>query len=225
MTLATRFVDGLIGLLVRLLCHVDAEDLAKVPRHGPLILATNHVNNLEILVLRSRLRDRRVIGLAKSESWDKPILGWLLDRWEAIPIRRGETDVAALRRALSALKEGRILGVAPEGTRSGHGRLQRGRPGIVTLARKSGAPLLPLVFHGGETLRRNLRRLRRTPFHVRVGEPFVVRSVRAPLTSDIRQRIADEIMYRLAELLPPAYRGEYEGPPPDEEFLGPVPVA
>ncbi len=219
-------LDAVTGLLVRLLCRVDGEELDKVPRHGPLILVTNHVNNLEILVLRSRLVDRGVIGLAKSESWERPILRWLLDRWEAIPIRRGEPDIAAVRRALSVLKRGGILGLAPEGTRSHHGRLQRAHAGMVTIAVKGGAPLLPLVFHGGETFRQNARRLRRTPFHIRVGEPFEVRPPGARLTGEIRQRIADEIMYRLAALLPPQYRGEYADlDAATERFLRPIQIA
>jgi len=87
--------------------------------------------------------------------------------------------------------------------------LQRGHPGVVTIALKSGAPLLPLVFYGGEAIGDNVRRLRRTPFHILVGEPFHVEVDKEKVSRDVRQRIADEIMYRMAALLPPAYRGKY----------------
>ncbi len=209
MTVLGRLADGLICGLVRLLCAVDGEQVAKVPMCGPLILVANHVNFLEVPVLHCRLRPRAVLGLAKVESWDNPLLGWLFDRWGGIPIRRGEPDVGALRRALAVLGDGGILAVAPEGTRSRHGRLQRGHPGVVTIAWKSGAPLLPLVFYGGEAIGRNVRRLRRTPFHIVVGEPFRVDAGSERVTQDLRQRIADEIMLQLASLLPPAYRGVY----------------
>jgi 1-acyl-sn-glycerol-3-phosphate acyltransferase len=209
MTLLGRLADGLICMLVRVLCDVDGEQVDKIPMHGPLILIANHVNFLEAPVLHCRFRPRKVIGLAKAEAWENPLLGWLFDQWEAIPIRRGEPDVGALRRALGVLKDGGFLAVAPEGTRSRTGRLQRGRSGVVTIALKSGAPLLPVVFYGGEAIGRNVRRLRRTPFHVVVGEPFRVDVGDERSSRDLRRRITDEIMYRMAALLPAAYRGEY----------------
>jgi 1-acyl-sn-glycerol-3-phosphate acyltransferase len=209
MTLMQRLADAATSALTCILCQVDAEEMHKVPAHGPLILVTNHVNFLEVPVLHTHLRPRPVVGLAKAEAWESPLLGRLFDLWDAIPIRRGEPDVRALRRCLTALDEGRILALAPEGTRSHDGRLQRGHSGVVTIALKSGAPLLPLAFYGGETIKRNLARLRRTPFHVLVGRPFrvVVRGTR--VTRDVRQRVADEIMYQLSALLPPTYRGRY----------------
>lgn len=209
MTVLGWLADRAISVLVRVLCRVDGEQIDKIPMNGPLILVANHVNFLDAPVLHCRLCPRRVIGLAKAEAWDNPLLGWLFDQWDAIPIRRGKPDVGALRGAIGVLREGGILVVAPEGTRSRHGRLQRGHPGVVTIALQSGAPLLPLVFHGGETIGHNVRRLRRTPFHVIVGEQFHVEVGNERVSRDVRQRIADEIMYQLAVLLPPTYRGEY----------------
>jgi len=209
MNLARWLLDALNSGIVRLLCRVDDEQMARFPQHGPLIMLINHVNMLEVLVLRSRLRPRRVFGLAKAETWDNPILGRIFDLWDAIPIRRGESDLAALRRALGVLKEGHILGIAPEGTRSGHGRLQRGHPGMTTIALKSNAPLQPIVFYGGEAVVENMRRLRRTPFHFVVGDLFTIDLGGERPTRDVRQKITDEIMYRMAALLPERYRGEY----------------
>jgi len=209
MKIARWLADATVSGLVRLLCRVDGRQVDKVPMHGPLILVTNHVNMLEILVLRSRLRSRDVIGLAKAEAWDNRFLGRVFDLWETIPIHRGEPDLAGLRRTLAVLKAGRILGLAPEGTRSGHGRLQRGHPGMVTIALRSGAPLLPLVYYGGEAIKENMRRLRRTPFHIVVGEPFTIAPGTERVTRDVRQRISDEVMYKMAALLPEAYRGDY----------------
>jgi 1-acyl-sn-glycerol-3-phosphate acyltransferase len=210
---AGRLVDLAESVLVGLLCRVDDADMAKVPATGPLILVTNHVGFLEIPVLHSRLRPRRVAGLAKVESWDNPLLAWLFNLWGAIPVKRGEPDLAALRGCLSFLRGGGLLVIAPEGTRSRHGRLQRGHSGVVTLALRSGAPILPLAFYGGEAVKRHARRLRRTPFHIVVGEPFHL-SVEGRLTQAVRQDLTDEIMYKLAALLPPAYRGAYATSPP-----------
>lgn len=209
MTLAYSMVNSTIKGLARLFCRVDDGQLAKVPERGPLILVGNHINFLEAPILYTHLQPRPLAGFAKAETWDNPALGMLADLWGAIPLHRGEVDMAALRQALKALEDGRILGVAPEGTRSGDGRLQRGNPGIVLLALRSGAPLLPLVTYGGELFWQNLARLRRTDFSIVVGQPFHLDAGAVKVTRQIRQQMTDEVMYQMAALLPTAYRGVY----------------
>jgi len=203
--------DSAASVLTRILCRVDGEALRSVPADGPLIVVTNHVNWLEIPVLRAKLRAQKVIALAKAEAWNNAVAGWLLDRWEAIPIHRGENDIQALRKALAALDAGRILGLAPEGTRSGDGCLQRGNPGMTTIALRSGAPILPVAFHGGEAFGENIKRLRRTPFRFAVGPLCRIDTGNERVTRDVRRAITDEVMYELAALLPERYRGAYAG--------------
>jgi len=204
-TVALTTIRGLQRLLLR----VHGSQLNQVPMHGPLILVPNHINFLDAPVLYTYLQPRKVTALAKIETWNNPILRFLFNMGEGIPLRRGEADIGALRRGLAVLESGHILTVAPEGTRSNHGRLQRGHPGVVLLALHSRAPLLPLACYGGEQFRRNLAHLRRTDFHVVVGQPFYVDCIGNKVMGALRQRVADEIMYQLAALLPPAYRGYY----------------
>jgi 1-acyl-sn-glycerol-3-phosphate acyltransferase len=203
-------VNWSIKGLIQILCRVDDTQLARVPDRGPLIIIANHVNFLEVPLFYTYLLPRQAVGFVKAETLNNPILGPLLFKlWKGIPIQRGEADMAAFRQALDALAEGKILAVAPEGTRSGHGRLQQGHPGIAFLALRSGAPVLPMVSHGGERFWNNLSRLRRTDFHITVGQPFHVDVGETKVTRQVRQQIADEIMYQMAALLPPAYRGTY----------------
>lgn len=202
-------VDGIARLSTRLMFRVDAQDLELMPRDGPFILISNHVTELEVLPLRKLLGSRSVHTLAKAESWDNPVLGRILDLWHAIPIRRGESDMAALRAALQVLKDGKILGIMPEGTRSHDGTLGRGNPGIAMIALKSGCPIVPMAFWGIENTKKNLRRLRRTDFHFRVGEMFHIERPEGKLTRHDRQALADEIMLRVAALLPEKHRGVY----------------
>ncbi len=209
MNLAHWTVTNTIKNITRVLCRIDEEPLQQVPRHGPLILVCNHINFLEVPLMYSHLQPRPITGFAKAETWDSRWMGALFDLWGAIPLHRGEADTAALRRGLQALDAGKIVAITPEGTRSGDGRLRRGHPGIVTLALHSGAPLLPLVYYGNEAFRHNIRRLRRTEFHIRTGRPFRIEPATEPVTRLVRQQITDEIMYLLAELLPPEYRGAY----------------
>ncbi len=208
-TLIYRVVTLTIKRLTRILCQVNDAQLTRVPDRGPLIVVINHINFLEAPVMYTHLQPRPVTALAKAETWDNPALRLLADLWGAIPLNRGEVDVAALRQALAALEAGYILIMAPEGTRSGHGRLQRGHPGVAFLALHSSAPLLPVVYHGGELFWRNLTHLRRTDFHIVVGQPFYLDAGGVKVTRQVRQQMADEIMYQKAALLPPAYRGVY----------------
>ena len=210
MTIMGRLVNSTIKRLTHILCRIDAEQLSQVPEKGPLILVGNHVNFIEVPILYTQLMPRSVTGFVKAETWDNPALGYLFDLWGGIPIRRGTADVTALRQGLAALEAGRILAVAPEGTRSGHGRLQRGHPGVVMLALHSGAPILPVVYFGAERLRSNMARLRRTDFHVVVGHQFYLNAEGVKVTQGVRRQMTDEIMWQLAALLPPAYRGDYE---------------
>nr|MBC7245226.1 1-acyl-sn-glycerol-3-phosphate acyltransferase [Chloroflexota bacterium] len=209
MTLVQKIVLLVLRGLINILCRVDAEQLKKVPAHGPLILVANHVNFLDVPLLFVYLQPRRVTAFAKIETWDNPILGFLFTLFDAIPLHRGEADTVAFRRALAELEAGHILAIAPEGTRSRHGRLQRGRPGAVMLALRTGAPLLPVVYYGGENFYRNLSRLQRTDFHIVVGQPFYIQANEVKITREVRWQITDEVMYQLAALLPPAYRGYY----------------
>jgi 1-acyl-sn-glycerol-3-phosphate acyltransferase len=209
MILPALAVNKTIKGLTRLLCRVDDSQLSRVPAQGPLIIVSNHINFLEVPLLYTHLLPRPMTGFAKAETWDNPAMGLLFDLWRIIPLRRGEADIAAFRKAREALKAGKILGVAPEGTRSGNGQLGRGHPGIVLIALQSGAPILPLVYWGNELLRNNLSRLRRTDFRISIGNPFMLDSRGEKVTRQVRQQMTDEIMYQLAALLPPEYRGAY----------------
>lgn len=199
-----------IKTFTRTLCRVHGEDqLNKVPSSGPLIVMINHINFMEAPLLFTHLQPRPVTALAKTESWDFPLQAWLFDLWKIIPIRRGEADRGAVQKTIEALAEGKIVAVAPEGTRSGTGQLGPGYPGIVLLALRSGAPVLPLAFYGNENFWHNMHRLRRTDFHITVGQPFRVTDHGQALSRDVRMKITDEMMFQLAALLPTSHRGHY----------------
>ena len=213
-------VNGTAWRLTRLACRVDAAELARIPSRGPLLLVANHVNFLEVPLVLSHLQPRPITGLVKSETWDSPLMGQLFNLWGAIPVRRGETDMTAIRRVLEALEAGMIVAIAPEGTRSGDGRLQRAKPGIGLLAAHSSAPILPLAYYGHEHIWSNIKRLRRTDFHIRVG-PLLRARPDGRWTAEKRQALADEIMRHIAVLLPPDYRGVYAGQAPGAGLLEP----
>jgi 1-acyl-sn-glycerol-3-phosphate acyltransferase len=195
--------------IVRILCRVDDSQWHNIPAEGPFIMAVNHINFMEIPVMYTHLLPRPMTGFVKAESFDLPFVGWVFKLWEGIPLQRGEADMTAMRAGLNALAEGKILVIAPEGTRTGDGRLQQGHPGLVTMALKANVPILPVAYYGSEHFWPNFKRLRRTDFHVNVGRPFTLDRRGMRITKEVRRQMVDEIMAQIAQLLPPENRGFY----------------
>lgn len=200
----------IVRVFTHITCRIDAPDLGKIPMKGPFIIIVNHTGQIEVPLLFGNLQPRLMTGWAKAETWeDNWFLNWVFNIWKIIPIRRGEADIGALKQALRALEDGYIFGLAPEGTRNKTGILRRALPGAVIVALRSGAPIIPVAHWGGEVFLANLKRLKRTDFHIRVGEPFKLNVSGLKVTGEIRQQIVDEMMYQLAALMPEKYRGEY----------------
>lgn len=202
-------VNNSLKTLLRMVCRIDVKQLDNIPLSGPLILVGNHINFMDAPILFAYLAPRPVTALAKVETWQNPLTAFLFDIWEAIPIRRGEADLAAFQAARKALAAGKLLIVAPEGTRSGNGVLGRGLPGAAVLALRCGAPLLPVVHNGIEHFWQNVRSLRTTCVNFTVGNPFRLDIGDEKPNRQISENISEEIMYQIAALLPERYRGVY----------------
>lgn len=217
--LVTLFIKGVF----RVLCRIREEGMETVPTHGPFILILNHINFLEVPVVYTAMYPRLTSSLVKVETWENPFLGRLANLWNGIPLKREVTDFSALRAAEERLGAGHILMVAPEGTRSYDGRMGPGNPGVVTLALRAGVPILPLVHYGGEAFWGNLKKLKRTPVTLRVGTPFRIEVPDGKMNARLRREIINEIMEKIAALLPEYYRGIYSGDPDRSSvYLKPV---
>jgi len=186
----------------------DVRGLGNIPPDGGLILTCNHFSVGDPPILTG-IFPRRVVWMAKQELFDFPIFGKLYSMGGFIPVRRFEGDLRAIRRAQTALRRGHVLGMFPEGTRSG-GRLGAGEPGTALIALRTGAPILPAAIWGTEHAKLPRDMFRRTRIHVRFGQPF-----RLPQAARIsKESVAggtEQIMRRIADLLPAEYRGEYGG--------------
>lgn len=220
---ARLLTAGVRGIL-KLLCYIVDEGLETVPLEGPLIIMVNHINFLEVPLISTALLPREIRALTKKETWDNPLFRLLADSWGGIPIDRERPSVATFRTAETALREGKILFIAPEGTRTRDGILRQGHPGITSIALRSGAPILPIAHFGGEQVWGNMRRLRRTPVTFRIGTPL--RIVRPEvITKTVKREITDQLMYELASLLPENYRGYYSTPAHhDQQYLRSYPL-
>jgi len=211
-TFSQRLVVGTFKGITSLMCRIDDAQLEQVPRQGPLIVYSNHVNILEIPIIYTHLQPRRVHGMVLASRWENPLLRWILDVTESIPLHRGEADIVAIRKGLEVLAREEMLIIAPEGTRSHDGQLQAAHPGVVVLALHSCAPLIPVVYFGAEHFNENLSRLKRSDFHIRVGKPFRLVARGEKITRLVREKMLDEMMFQLASLLPAEHRGRYADP-------------
>ena len=203
-----RVARSIVGFLLRIVARVRITGWDEIPRQGPFILATNHLHWLDSPLV-GVIFPRRVSVFA-GEKWEKHrLVGPLLRSLGAIFVRRGEVDRQALRQALEILKAGGVLGMAPEGTRSKTGALQQGRTGAAYLAFRAGVPILPLAITGQEKVFPALRRLRRGTVRVAIGAPFYPPQVEGKASGADVEAFTEEIMYHLAAMAPPEYRGVY----------------
>lgn len=186
---------------------LDMQGLEKVPRTGPLLIVINHTHFLDPLIPTAYLRPD-IYPMAKAEVFEGK-WKWMFDAYGSFPVRRGEADMQAFKKAFHVLRAGHALLMAPEGTRAKVGGLQRAHEGAGLIAARAGVPILPIALWGGRALVPTLKRFQRNPIHVRIHEPLVVKTGEKKLSREEISTITDEIMYTLATMLPPEYRGEY----------------
>jgi 1-acyl-sn-glycerol-3-phosphate acyltransferase len=196
-------------LLLWLLTDVEATGIENNPRYGPAQIITNHLGDADGLMVIA-YSPYHFDWLTKSELYDIPILGKIIDAYGVIWIRRGQPDRIALRAALEGLAEDRSIGIAPEGRESLTGSLEAGTLGAAYLALKADVTLNPVTFTGtmNEHVYSNMKRLQRTKISLTFGSPFRLDARGDRRTS--MQRGTHTIMEMLARQLPPKYRGEYK---------------
>ena len=194
-------------LALRLLGSWRVEGQGWVPRHGPFIVAANHLSFIDPPLLCASL-PRRITFMVKEELFFHPIWGAFIRAFGALPVRRGYADRGALRQALRLLRRGAALGVFPEGTRSRTGRLQPGHSGVSLVAVRAGVPVLPVAITGSERIRGLSNAFRRPTIAVRVGQPVML-TLSEEGTAASSAQATDLIMARIAALLPPERQGPY----------------
>lgn len=180
-----------------------------VPEHGSLLVIANHLNNSDPPLLGASIRKRRVIFMAKVELFQKRPWSWFIWLFGAFPVRRDEADLRALRHATELLRQGEAIVILPEGHRS-HGRgMQKAQPGAALVALRSRATILPVGITGSQQIH-GLRTLLEHPrITVTIGEPFTLPEY-ARINGESVRQASDIMMRRIAALLPPTYRGEWQ---------------
>ena len=201
---ATTAMKALLTTLTRW----QVEGKENVPKKGPLIVVANHLNLIDPPLLSASV-PRRVTFMAKQELFRPSLGAYFVRAYGAFPVRRGELDKEALHQAFEVLRKGRVLGMFPEGKRSLSHQLQEAQPGSALIAVRSGASILPVGISGSEQVKGIGSIIHRPRITVTIGRPFSLPFDKdKPIRSQLPQ-LSELITERMAELLPPNYRGDH----------------
>lgn len=210
-----KLIRLLSRAVLRLIAKVEITGLENVPQTGGCIVASNHLGRLDALLAIIQT-DRTDILLMIAEKYQKYFFWrWIAKELDAIWLNRFEADFHALRVVTKRLKEGNILALAPEGTRSATESLLPGKPGAAFLAAKTNVPIIPAAITGTEdrVVKGKLRRLQRLHLTITIGKPLMLPPMKGVDRDAYLEKHTDEIMCQIAALLPPKYRGVYEEHP------------
>ena len=210
------FGRGLIHILLFPFATWVVKGRENVPSKGPFLIACNHLSLADPPTVAASLPLKCVL-LAKEELFRAGWSRFWVGNFGAIPVKRGGVDREAIRRAEDWLKKGVSLIIFPEGGRSQNASLQPPLPGAALIAERTGVPVLPVSIRGTEKLKNmRLKPLLWCVFHrpritVNIGKPFKPQVADSKLPREQRQALMNDIMKRIAALLPPEYRGVYGG--------------
>ena len=215
-----KTLRSIVRFLMHLIADIEIHGADNLPT-GNFIAAANHLGRLDTAALLCVI-DRDDIIMPVAEKYKKHLLFGAIGRSaNAIWLNRFEADFSALRQILERMEQGGMLVIAPEGTRSKTEALQEAKLGVAFLASRSGYPVLPVAVTGTEdrAVLENLKRFRRSKIVVRGGEPFIIELPKGRGREQAMRTATDEIMCRIAVMLPEKYRGVYAEHPRLQELL------
>lgn len=142
-----RLVYILSNILSCILFRLEKEGIQNFPEEGPVILASNHISFLDPIIIPTASR-RRMHFMAKAELFEVSILGWLIRKFNAFPVKRAVLDRTAIKHSLEVLKSGDVLLLFPEGARSLTGDIHEAKPGVGFIVYHSRSPVVPVLVAG-----------------------------------------------------------------------------
>ena len=201
--------------------HVRGLD--KVPKSGPVLVVGNHIASLDPPLTGAMIKRFDVHYMAKAEYFEIPKQRWIFKAYNAFPVVRHSPDRHALKQALQILRDGHVLMMYPEGTRSRDLQMHRPFAGAGFLARKSQVPIVPVAVWGSEgVLPTGASWPKRAHVHIEFGDPCLLPERNPDGTRMTHQQSADYMMARVAAMLPEKYRGVFA---PGQDVSTAVPAA
>ena len=162
-------------LIIHLFWSMKIEGEENINHEGPLILAANHVSYLDPVVLGVAFK-RKIYFIAKKEIFEVPILAFLGRSLDVIPVDRKKLNPASIKKSLSLLETGHVLGIFPEGTRSSNGELLDLNAGLIKIALKANSPIIPVGLKGTFDIYPSHAKiplfLKRKTIYIRFGKPI-----------------------------------------------------
>ena len=212
-------ISFFITILIRLLARVDVIGADNVPPQGGYILAINHMSILDPVLIFIYVRRKDLIALIAKKHQKNPLIHWLVDSVGSIWLNRDDPDAHAIRFSRDYLQQGGLLGIAPEGTRSPSGALIPAKTGVAYLADVAQVPIIPIAITGTRNGVKRALTFQWPRFTIRFGCPFSLPPVnRQSRETDLKHN-TDEIMCRIAAMLPAELHGAYANYPRIKELL------
>lgn len=199
--------------------HLEFIHPEYVPSQGGVIVATNHLSRIDIPVLFLIPTRPDITALVTDKYKRYPFFRWFAETARGIWIDRTKADFTAFREAISVLRRGGCVGISPEGTRSRTGELLEGKAGAALLALKADVPIVPVGLSGTEKALEGIFTLRYPTITAKFGPAFRLEPLKRETREETLKRYTDEIMCRIAMLLPERYRGFYRNHPRLKELL------
>ena len=213
-----RFI---VRLLLNTIARVEMSGFEHLPVGQGYVVAANHIGRLDAALAYYALARPDII-MVVAEKYEKyAIFRWLVRITNGMFIDRYNADIGTIRETLRRLNQGQILTITPEGTRSPSGNLIQAKPGGIYLAWKAGVPILPVAVTGSEdaVVKDHLKHFRRLHIKIVAGPAFTLPAIAGKDRDALMQHYTDEVMCRIAALLPEARRGVYAGYPCLNEIL------
>ena len=215
-----KTLRSIVRFFMKIIADFEINGIEKLPE-GNVIIAANHLGRLYTAALLCIL-DREDIIMPVAEKYkDHPLYGAIGRAANAIWLNRFDADYSAFRQILDRMKQGGLLVIAPEGTRSKTEALQEGKMGVAFLATKSGYPVLPVAVTGTEDrgIVENLKHFRRSKITATAADLLYIDIPKGEGREEAMRQATDEIMCQIAALLPEKYRGVYADHPRLKELL------
>ncbi|QHW30207.1 1-acyl-sn-glycerol-3-phosphate acyltransferase [Paenibacillus rhizovicinus] len=181
---------SLLRIIYAVLFRFEASGLENIPSSGPVVLCSNHISLLDPTTVGTKV-NRKVHYMAKAELFNVPVFGPFIRSLGAFPVKRGGVSKEAIRTAITLLKEGKVMGIFPEGSRSAGD--SAGKKGAAMIALRSGAVVIPVAIIGKYNIFRKMR--------IKYGKPIDMSDFIQDSSSDVLERVTETIMSNIRRMV------------------------